>query len=134
MKTLTRPVTLLLLSTAVACQKPAAVHFLAAPGASASNFVMLRMQDPHPPLIRSLTVTRVNERYAGAPGEVMWSTTTIGGERAAPDSVRYGVAPAGFVAGRAVPLSPGRYEIEVVIGGHMTISYFTIANNGRASS
>jgi hypothetical protein len=85
--------------------------------------------------IRWLTVSRANGRYRGGErGEVLWSVASESGEaRIAPDSLRYGVAPAGFTTGIIQPLSPGVYEIAVQVGTHTTISRFTIENNGQIS-
>src|SRR5262245_41321107 len=110
------------------------MHYRAT-GFATSRLVLHREPGSTADSIRWLTVSRANGRYRGAArGEVFWSVASEGGHaRVAPDSIQYGVAPAGFTTGILRPLSPGVYEIAVQLGSHTTISRFTIENNAQAS-
>ena len=124
---------LALMTLGAACSRPSAVHYRAT-GSATNGLVLHRETGFVADSIRWLTVSRSNERHRGERGEVLWSVASESGHaRVAPDSLRYGAAPAGFTTGILRPLSPGVYEIAVQVGTHTTISRFTIENNGRVS-
>jgi len=119
------------------CSRPASVRVTVAPGSTVQHLTFVL----HPAVanqpIRGLRVawSRLAGRYPGSQGRELWTILSPQGhDVAAPDSVQYGVAPSGFTAPGATALGPGRYEVEVFVGGRSSISYFTVAADGTVSS
>jgi len=71
----------------------------------------------------------------GSQGQILWVLMPSDGrERPLPRTLTYGVAPAGFTGSVPIPLTPGKYEVEVVIRGVSALSHFTVATDGTISS
>src|SRR6185437_5410479 len=88
-----------------ACRSPVAAHY-AVVGSVSGPLLFRREGGPVNDSIRGFVIRRVNGRYPGSQnGQVLWSVESRVA-LPAPDSIIYGLPPAGFVSGVALPLTP----------------------------
>ena len=133
-KAWTNALALIVLLTA--CHKPSAVRARVAPGSTAQSLAIELAPDSGVQRIRAIRVSqsRLEGRYIGSAKHTYWALLSVDSDGAAvPSRLRFGQSPPGFSSTVPESLTPGAYEIEIVVDHHSSLSYFTIANDGTVS-
>ena len=126
------------MAATLACSAPPQVRVSVLPGSTVRTLRLQLRANGSEPKVRAIRVARsrlAGGRYAGDQGHLLWVLMPSGAhELPMPHAITYGLPPAGFTGSPAEPLGPGKYEIEVVVGGVSSLSYFDVATDGTIAS